>query len=135
MQLIMCMHTLGAGLYDVFHHFLGLYGVAIFFALSGYLMVELSSRQNAHAFLAARIIRIYPALLIATLFALISDPFRLIEKFNWVYITLVPAGPIFYAHYIKNANAKKLAQSGAKKLKKNMPSPHLETKAPYLKKG
>ncbi|MBA8818993.1 hypothetical protein BRY73_19975 [Ochrobactrum sp. P6BS-III] len=87
---------LGAGLYDVFHHFLGLYGVAIFFALSGYLMVELSSRQNAHAFLAARIIRIYPALLIATLFALISDPFRLIEKFNWVSITLVPAGPIFY---------------------------------------
>ncbi|PQZ29429.1 hypothetical protein CQZ93_04005 [Ochrobactrum vermis] len=39
------------------------------------------------------------------------------------------------AHYIKNANAKKLAQSGAKKLKKNMPSPHLETEAPHLKKG
>lgn len=39
------------------------------------------------------------------------------------------------AHYIKNANAKKLAQSGAKKLKKNMPSSHLETKTPqHLKK-
>ncbi len=38
------------------------------------------------------------------------------------------------AHYIKNANAKKLAQSGAEKLKENMPSPHLETKAPHLKK-
>jgi len=37
-------------------------------------------------------------------------------------------------HYIKNANAKKLAQFGAKKLKKNMPSPLLETKAPHLKK-
>lgn len=38
------------------------------------------------------------------------------------------------AHYIKNANAKKLAQSGAEKLKENMPSPHLETKAPHLEK-
>ena len=38
-------------------------------------------------------------------------------------------------HYIKNANAKKLAQSGVDKLKGNMPSPHLEPKTPHLKKG
>lgn len=38
------------------------------------------------------------------------------------------------ALYIKQANSKKLAQSGAEKLKENMPSPHLEPAPPHLKK-
>ncbi len=88
---------LGPGLYDIFHNFLGLYGVAIFFALSGYLMVELSQRQNAHIFLASRIIRIYPALFLATAFALLSAPVRISEHFQWISLTLVPGGDIFYA--------------------------------------
>ncbi|MBA8841938.1 acyltransferase [Ochrobactrum sp. RH2CCR150] len=88
---------LGAGLYDVFHHFMGLYGVAIFFALSGYLMAELSRRQNPTIFLTARIIRIYPVLMLATMFAVLSDPFRVGEKFDWISITLIPAGHIFYS--------------------------------------
>lgn len=88
---------LGAGFYDIFHHFMGLYGVAIFFALSGYLMMELSSRQQAANFLAARIIRIYPALILATIFAILSDPSRVGVKFDWISVTLIPAGHIFYS--------------------------------------
>ncbi len=88
---------LGAGFYDIFHHVMGLYGVAIFFALSGYLMVELSSRQNPTNFLTARIIRIYPALMLATIFAVFSDPFRVGERFEWISVTLIPAGHISYA--------------------------------------
>ncbi len=87
----------GAGFYDIFHHFMGLYGVAIFFALSGYLMLELSSRQNPTIFLTARIIRIYPALMLATIFAVLSDPFRVGERFDLISITLIPAGNIFYS--------------------------------------
>jgi peptidoglycan/LPS O-acetylase OafA/YrhL len=88
---------LGPGLYDGFHHFLGLYGVEIFFALSGYLMMELSQKQSAYRFLVARIVRIYPALLIATIIAIILDPFRIIPKFDWRSITLVPSKFIFYS--------------------------------------
>jgi peptidoglycan/LPS O-acetylase OafA/YrhL len=73
---------LGPGLYDVFHHFLGLYGVAIFFALSGYLMAILAGKQSAHHFLASRIARIYPAMWIATAVAAIVDPKRILPNLD-----------------------------------------------------
>ncbi|MBB2970315.1 acyltransferase [Mesorhizobium sp. RMAD-H1] len=88
---------LGPGLYDVFHHFLGLYGVAIFFALSGYLMATLAGKQSAHHFLASRIARIYPAMWIATAIAAIVDPKRILPNLDIAALGLVPAGPVFYA--------------------------------------
>src|SRR5918911_1462736 len=77
---------------------LGLYGVAIFFAISGFLMASLVRRTGPWLFLAHRIVRIYPALLIAVALTgavsgLIGRPFVL----DPVALALVPAGPRFYA--------------------------------------
>lgn len=44
----------------VFNSFIGMYGVAIFFVISGYLMSRLSRQGNAHRFIVDRILRIYP---------------------------------------------------------------------------
>jgi peptidoglycan/LPS O-acetylase OafA/YrhL len=77
---------------------LGLYGVAIFFAISGFLMATLVRRAGPWLFLAHRIVRIYPALLIAVALTgavsgLIGRPFVI----DPVALALVPAGPRFYA--------------------------------------
>jgi peptidoglycan/LPS O-acetylase OafA/YrhL len=77
---------------------LGLYGVSIFFAISGYLMATLVRRSDPFVFMAHRVVRIYPALLIAVALtgaaaALTGRPFVL----DPVALTLVPAGPRFYA--------------------------------------
>jgi peptidoglycan/LPS O-acetylase OafA/YrhL len=77
---------------------LGLYGVSIFFAISGFLMATLVRRQDPSVFMAHRIVRIYPALLIVVALygavsALVGRPFVL----DPVALTLVPAGPRFYA--------------------------------------
>jgi exopolysaccharide production protein ExoZ len=77
---------------------LGLYGVSIFFAISGYLMAMLVRRQDPYVFMAHRIVRIYPAFLIivalyGAVSALVGRPFVL----DPVALTLVPAGPRFYA--------------------------------------
>jgi peptidoglycan/LPS O-acetylase OafA/YrhL len=77
---------------------LGLYGVAVFFAISGFLMATLVRRAGPWLFLAHRIVRIYPALLIAVALTgavsgLIGRPFVL----DPVALALVPAGPRFYA--------------------------------------
>lgn len=77
---------------------LGLYGVAIFFAISGFLMATLVRRTGPWLFLAHRIVRIYPALLVAVALtgavsALVGRPFVL----DPVALSLVPAGPRFYA--------------------------------------
>lgn len=76
---------------------LGLYGVSIFFAISGYLMATLVPRSDPWTFLAHRVVRIYPALLLATALYLLA--FKLLSQplgFDVVAITLVPAGPRFY---------------------------------------
>src|SRR5918911_341264 len=77
---------------------LGLYGVAIFFAISGFLMATLVRRTGPWLFLAHRIVRIYPALLVAVALTgavagLIGRPFAI----DPVALALVPAGPRFYA--------------------------------------
>jgi exopolysaccharide production protein ExoZ len=76
---------------------LGLYGVSIFFAISGSLMAMLVRRTDPWTFLAHRVVRIYPALLIAI--ALYFVTYRLLglpAGFDPVAATLVPAGPRFY---------------------------------------
>jgi exopolysaccharide production protein ExoZ len=77
---------------------LGLYGVSIFFAISGYLMATLVRRTDPLVFMAHRLVRIYPTFLIVValygaISALLSRPFVL----DWVALTLVPAGPRIYA--------------------------------------
>ena len=56
----------------VFSGYWGVYGVAIFFVLSGYLMAQLSRRDEPRRFLLDRILRIYPLLLIVLAVALLA---------------------------------------------------------------
>ena len=72
----------------------GAYGVAVFFALSGYLMSDLLRRDDPGTFLVSRIARIYPTMFIiialaSVLFVLIGQP----RGFNFWALTLVPSGP------------------------------------------
>lgn len=57
---------------SAFPPFLGVYGVAVFFVLSGYLMAGLSQRAGAARFLIDRIIRIYPLFLTVVCLAALS---------------------------------------------------------------
>ncbi|NTH50472.1 acyltransferase [Agrobacterium rhizogenes] len=74
----------------------GIYGVAIFFAISGYLMSELIKRQNAFEFLARRIVRIYPAFLIATAVSLLILAPTLRQGYNPLSALLAPIGKTDY---------------------------------------
>lgn len=74
----------------VFDGRFGLLGVAIFFALSGYLMAEILPRTDPWRFLAHRIVRIYPIFLIV-LGSLIVARGKLNEYDLWA-MTLVPVG-------------------------------------------
>lgn len=72
----------------------GAYGVAVFFALSGYLMSDLVRRDDPGTFLVSRIARIYPTMflviaLASILFVLIGQP----RGLNFWALTLVPSGP------------------------------------------
>ncbi|OYW58974.1 MAG: hypothetical protein B7Z40_22265 [Bosea sp. 12-68-7] len=81
----------------VFSGFLGTYGVAIFFALSGYLMAAASLNASAARFLLDRIVRIYPLLIIAV--ALTSIGLWLTgfpRRPDGVALLLAPAGPRDY---------------------------------------
>lgn len=77
----------------VFSTFWGVQGVAIFFALSGYLMSQLSVRNEPGRFLLDRILRIYPMMWIVVgltaLTLLITGYGRSIDP---VALTLIPAG-------------------------------------------
>lgn len=76
---------------------LGEYGVAIFFAISGSLMAMLVRRSDPWTFLAHRVVRIYPALLIAV--AIYLGTYRalgLAAGLDPIGASLVPAGPRFY---------------------------------------
>ncbi|RDJ19687.1 acyltransferase [Bosea caraganae] len=77
----------------IFNGYWGAYGVAIFFALSGYLMAELIRRDDAPHFLVSRLARIYPPLfLVVALFsgALLAIGFP--RGVDILGLSLIPAG-------------------------------------------
>lgn len=83
---------------DAFKHIFpgiwGAYGVAVFFALSGYLMSDLLRRDDPGTFLVSRIARIYPPMLLVValtmaVFVLIGQP----RGVNIWALALVPSGP------------------------------------------
>lgn len=82
---------------SVFSGFFGAYGVAIFFAISGYLIAEVLRRDSPARFLMNRVARIYPLMLLAVglfavVFLLTGNP----RGINALSLTLVPAGPRGY---------------------------------------
>lgn len=82
---------------SIFSDVWGAYGVAVFFALSGYLMNDLLRRDDPGTFLVSRIARIYPPMLLVValavaVFALIGHP----RGVNIWALTLVPSGPLPY---------------------------------------
>lgn len=74
----------------IFDGRLGFLGVAIFFALSGYLMAEILPRTDAATFLVHRIVRIYPVLLLV--FAALYLARRKWSDVDPLALTLVPVG-------------------------------------------
>lgn len=74
---------------NLFPGFYGLYGVAIFFAISGYLMADLAPKQKPFEFLFRRIVRIYPTFFIATVFALMVRP-TVLQIYAPINLTLAP---------------------------------------------
>lgn len=89
--------TGGKALIAIFGDFWGAYGVAIFFVLSGYLMAQLSLRDDPRRFLLNRILRIYPMMLVVVAIALVgyfATGFG--KRPDLVALSLVPAGPRDY---------------------------------------
>lgn len=82
---------------SIFPNAYGIYGVAIFFAISGYLMAELIERQPPFEFLLRRVIRIYPAMIIATAVVLATSSAIYLAQYQLVSTTLVPIGRTTYA--------------------------------------
>ncbi len=81
----------------IFGGFFGAYGVALFFALSGYLMARVLERDDPARFLLKRIVRIYPLmLLVIALFALLFLAIGRARGVNLLALTLVPSGPRGY---------------------------------------
>lgn len=75
----------------------GTHGVAVFFVLSGYLMAQLSRRDDPGRFLLDRILRIYPMMLIVVALAAIAYlTIGLWRRPDPLALTLVPAGPRDY---------------------------------------
>ena len=83
----------GSRFLAIFDGRFGLYGVAIFFAISGYLMAHLVRSGSPWAFLSHRILRIYPIfLIVAALSFLLSLAVGTPRAFDAIALTLVPAG-------------------------------------------
>lgn len=81
----------------VFGGYFGAYGVAVFFALSGYLMAELIRRDTPAKFLVARLARIYPPMLLITgLFVAVFALLGRARGVDAIALTLVPVGPRGY---------------------------------------
>jgi exopolysaccharide production protein ExoZ len=82
---------------EVFSGFFGSYGVAVFFALSGYLMAEIARRDDPAKFLVSRLARIYPPMLLVV--ALFAAAFALLVRprgIDALSLTLIPTGPRDY---------------------------------------
>jgi exopolysaccharide production protein ExoZ len=71
-------------------------GVLVFFVLSGFLMARLTENSKPFVFFLHRVIRIYPALIVAEALAVIGNFFilGLRPSFDWYLLTLYPMGPI-----------------------------------------
>lgn len=81
----------------IFGPFFGGFGVAAFFALSGYLMAQVVERDEPARFLVARMARIYPPFLFVValfwaLFALLGEA----RGVNLPALSLIPSGPRGY---------------------------------------
>lgn len=75
----------------------GLYGVAAFFAISGYLMARLVRSSDPWTFLAHRVFRIFPIyLVVAALYYALAPALGTSVVIDVVALTLVPAGPRYY---------------------------------------
>lgn len=82
---------------SIFGGFFGAYGVAIFFAISGYLIAEVLRRDDPARFVMSRVARIYPLMLIMVgLFALALLMVGAPRGINLIALSLVPAGPRGY---------------------------------------
>lgn len=80
---------------SVFGEFFGEFGVALFFALSGYLMGSLATTEPPLRFLLNRIIRIYPTYIAIALSAFLFR-FGLSTNFDISAFLLLPGGPRSY---------------------------------------
>lgn len=81
----------------IFGGFFGAYGVAIFFAISGYLIAEVLRRDDPARFVMSRVARIYPLMLIVVgLFAVALVLVGAPRGINLISLSLVPAGPRGY---------------------------------------
>ena len=82
---------------DIFSGVWGAYGVAVFFVLSGYLMAQLSLRDEPHRFLINRVLRIYPLMLVMVVLALAGYFLTgFARRPDLLALTLIPAGPRDY---------------------------------------
>jgi peptidoglycan/LPS O-acetylase OafA/YrhL len=78
-------HTLAS----IFNARFGLYGVAVFFAISGFLMAHLINESDPWTFMCHRVARIYPLFWIVSVAAFLVDGMGP----NWlISLTLAPAG-------------------------------------------
>lgn len=77
----------------LFSGYFGLYGVAIFFSISGFLMATLVQKQTTFGFLGRRLIRIFPLFLIVTALTLY---FRAYPGYNIASLSLAPIGKTVY---------------------------------------
>ena len=70
---------------SIFGGFFGAFGVAVFFAISGYLIAEVLRRDDPARFVMSRIARIYPLMLI--LVGIFFACFILYYFVNWKYLS------------------------------------------------
>jgi exopolysaccharide production protein ExoZ len=78
-------------------HWLGAVGVALFFALSGYLMSSAMNRYSAGQFLLHRVVRIYPTYFMVAGLAVVAGLFTSISlPLDWNALSLLPYGASSY---------------------------------------
>jgi peptidoglycan/LPS O-acetylase OafA/YrhL len=80
----------------LFPSILGLYGVAIFFAISGYLMASLIGKEKSIEFLARRVARIYPLFIICTIFVMFVLFPQVIPRWAPLSLSLSPMDDATY---------------------------------------
>lgn len=82
---------------SIFSGFFGAFGVAIFFAISGYLIAEVLRRDDPARFVMSRVARIYPLMLLMVgLFALALLLLGAPRGINLISLSLAPSGPRGY---------------------------------------